>query len=363
MDKDEISQFMSTSGQLFKVTNNHECHHHFQYQDGLNKLPSDEKFCDDKTLTCVSGRLYFTNREFLHKFYQFGVWLREINLPTDHKDFQMVQDPEGDKWGTNMLYLGKKYPLYSLDTFKKFNLQVTTDYINKAYNLEVIDLVTYLCKHYSNLLDHRLYNSCLELMLQHKKYDEFKSLVLTDQNKYIALETSMHDKILDTNNADLIILAVTRFSAKYPVHKVLTVCDTSVLDRLYAETHVFSLDFFDDKSILYEHEQADILEWLCGKGCVLTSDIMKHAIKNEQVGKVRWLAEHNCPYDGSFVISEWDDVPDILDLLKSKYKNNKFYDSRDELRRITANRFLRGGVGLFIGIAWAVPIINKFFWK
>jgi len=109
----------------FKVTNEKECHNGFQYQTGLNVL--DKPF--EPKGSCVGGGLYFTDLENLSKFYSYGVWLRVVIIP---EDAMMVKDPAGDKWRANKIILGDKYPLFDVETIKKFNLKMTEDYVDRA---------------------------------------------------------------------------------------------------------------------------------------------------------------------------------------------------------------------------------------
>ena len=100
----------------FKITNPAENHNGFQYSDGLNVLK--DKFNDNPNHACCSGGLYFTNGENIFKFLNYGIYLREITLPTENPDFKKIKDPSGDKWRANMIFLGKRYDLSNVDTFK-----------------------------------------------------------------------------------------------------------------------------------------------------------------------------------------------------------------------------------------------------
>ena len=97
----------------FKITNEKENHYGFQYQDGLNVLK--EPFSEEGS--CVPGGLYFTDAKHIFQFMEYGIYLREVTLPTTDKDFRMVAD-EGDKWRVNKIILGKKYELWNVETIK-----------------------------------------------------------------------------------------------------------------------------------------------------------------------------------------------------------------------------------------------------
>jgi hypothetical protein len=91
--------------ELFKVFNETETHHGFHYEEGvLNRLK--EPF--SRTGSCVRGGFYFTTKEHISKFLSFGNHVRRVHVPFDHPDVKVVRDPEGNKYRTNMLMLGKK---------------------------------------------------------------------------------------------------------------------------------------------------------------------------------------------------------------------------------------------------------------
>jgi len=123
----------------FKITNQEECHHGYQYQTGLNLL--DREF--EPRGTCVAGGLYFTTLEHLEEFYSYGVWLRVVIIP---KDARIVKDPEGDKWRANKIILGEKYPLFDVKTIQKFGLKVTEYYVNKVSLYGHIKVLDWLLK-------------------------------------------------------------------------------------------------------------------------------------------------------------------------------------------------------------------------
>ena len=116
----------------FKITNATENHHGFQYSNGLNVLR--EKFNDNPADSCCAGGFYFTNAENIFKYLDYGIYLREVILPTENPDFRMIKDPEGDKWRANMIILGKRYDLYNIDTFEYLfkngaNIHASNDYV------------------------------------------------------------------------------------------------------------------------------------------------------------------------------------------------------------------------------------------
>jgi hypothetical protein len=110
--------FPSTT--FVKVFRNDMTHHGFTYKPGeINYL--DKPF--EKEGVCSIGGLYFTTLEYIGRFFPYGDHIRIVTLPTDIKDFQMVQDPTRDKYRANMIFVDKtKYPLNELQTYINFNL-------------------------------------------------------------------------------------------------------------------------------------------------------------------------------------------------------------------------------------------------
>jgi hypothetical protein len=125
-----------------KIINKEGCHYGFQYQPGLNILK--EPFQVEGS--CVPGGFYYTDLENIHKFYEYGVWLWIVKIPDDA---QVVEDPGktfGQKWRTDKIILSQKYPLYDVETVKKFNLKITELYIKLAIHSSdtIINLLQWL---------------------------------------------------------------------------------------------------------------------------------------------------------------------------------------------------------------------------
>ena len=174
----------------FKITNKKENHHGFQYVDGLNVL--EEEFNNDPDRSCCAGGLYFTNAANIFKFLEYGVYLREVTLPTDTTDFLMIKDKDGSKWRANMIILGKRYELYTVDTFKY--LIECGAYIHADNDLALIrcakkgylDVVKYLVDNGANIhagRDHAIQLSAKKGHLSVVKYlVESGADVWTDNN-------------------------------------------------------------------------------------------------------------------------------------------------------------------------------------
>ncbi len=133
----------------FKITNKNENHHGFQYVDGLNILTDDF----NPNGSCVKGGLYFTTKEYIARFLNYGVYLREILLPTDDPDFRMVRDPAHDKWRANKIILGKKWLLSDTKTFEylieigAININTHNMVIEWAFTRDYTEIIQLLFDH------------------------------------------------------------------------------------------------------------------------------------------------------------------------------------------------------------------------
>ena len=113
---------MSEEIKYYKVLNEKRNHHGFQYKDGLNVLI--EPF-NDTNKSCCSGGFYYTTKEHIHKFYNYGCYLYEIHLPTENKDFKMIKDE--DKFRSNMIILGKYYDLTKIENIMYIVSNINND--------------------------------------------------------------------------------------------------------------------------------------------------------------------------------------------------------------------------------------------
>lgn len=75
----------------YKVLRQDLTHHGFKYQLGLNV----DTVPFNPTGSCQLGGLYFTDKENLHEFLQYGNLIADIRIP---KDAKVYQDPDKYKW-------------------------------------------------------------------------------------------------------------------------------------------------------------------------------------------------------------------------------------------------------------------------
>ena len=155
----------------YKITNKEECHHDYQYVDGLNVL--DKPF--EATGSCVEGGLYFTTIEHIFKFLHYGCYLREITLP---QDCQWVQD--GNKFRADKIILGKRYDLTDPLTFQLLvergaNIHEDHRALSHASKNGYLEVVKYLVEKGANI--HAQHNYALDCASKNGHLDIVKYLV------------------------------------------------------------------------------------------------------------------------------------------------------------------------------------------
>ena len=173
----------------FKITNAEENHHGFQYMDGLNVLI--EEFNDDPNQSCCAGGLYFTDVANIFNFLSYGIYLREVILPTKNANFKMIKDKDKDnnKWRANMIILGKRFNLCSIDTFeylieKGANIHANNDYVFRwsAENGH-LDVVKYLIEKGADV--HADNDCALRWSAENGHLDVVKYLIEKDANVHV----------------------------------------------------------------------------------------------------------------------------------------------------------------------------------
>lgn len=132
----------------YKVTNQTETHYGYQYKNGLNIL--DGFF--DETGSCVAGGFYFTTANHIHHYYNYGVYIRQVYLPTDDPEFKMVEDPEGSKWRANKIILGMRYCLSDPSTYIKLGIRMMEMDYTCTVDTEYIDILNWWLFRSSNAI-------------------------------------------------------------------------------------------------------------------------------------------------------------------------------------------------------------------
>lgn len=96
----------------FKITNENEKHRGLQYQDGIVEdiLPFN-----NSQESCCPGGIYFSDKDNILNFIDYGQWIRQVEIPEDAK---WMRDPEGDKFRASKLFFHPRKELLNIDTLK-----------------------------------------------------------------------------------------------------------------------------------------------------------------------------------------------------------------------------------------------------
>jgi len=120
----------------YKVTNQEENHHGLQYNDGL--IIDPKKFNDNSEDSCIEGGIYFTTKEYLHKFLGYGCWIRPVKIPLNAK---VILDPSRDKYRADRLFFKPREDfnfyfnkLFSKKTFPKNDYWSLAEYYSEYFN-------------------------------------------------------------------------------------------------------------------------------------------------------------------------------------------------------------------------------------
>jgi len=110
---------------FYKITNKNECHHNFQYKDGLNE--DTQKF--NPVGECKSGGLYFTELYNIPYWTLHGLYIREVEILDDSLVYI-----EYNKFKTNKFYLKEKILLNDFNKWHDFGFCYDAYKINR-YNM------------------------------------------------------------------------------------------------------------------------------------------------------------------------------------------------------------------------------------
>jgi len=90
---------------FYKILNENENHHEFQFKTGLNVDPIPF----NPSGSCEPGGIYFSREDIL-AFLNYGPWIREVTPP---QDAQIYEDPSSNpkKWKADKVILGRKFKI------------------------------------------------------------------------------------------------------------------------------------------------------------------------------------------------------------------------------------------------------------
>lgn len=112
---------------------------------------------------------YFTDIDNINLLYNDGYFISEVLNTTDFNKIENVEKYELIE-GVDFLF-GEKYPLYSLDSIKKFSLTLNNTYFLGACRYGYLDIIKYLIEEHGFIdLNKGLINACLNGHLNIIKY-------------------------------------------------------------------------------------------------------------------------------------------------------------------------------------------------
>ena len=121
----------------YKITNEKECHYDLQYHDGL--IVDTKSFDDNPKHSCAVGGIYFTTKEHIHKFFEYGKWIRPVTIP---EDARVIFDPEGDKYRADRLFFHSREniefyftDLFDKKTFPKQGYHFLTEHCSEHFDI------------------------------------------------------------------------------------------------------------------------------------------------------------------------------------------------------------------------------------
>ena len=153
----------------YKITNKKENHRGLQYHDGLVVDP--KPFNSNPIFSCVEGGIYFSTKEYIHRFLEYGCWIRPIRIP---KDAKVIVDPSGDKYRADKLFFEPRKDfgwyfdnLFDRKAFPKDRhwmfAKCCSDYFDKWFDKKLFSingywaLARYCSDHFDKWFDRKLF--------------------------------------------------------------------------------------------------------------------------------------------------------------------------------------------------------------
>ena len=127
----------------YKITNREENHNGLQYHTGrvVDILP----FNDNPKESCVPGGIYFTDKDHILEFGNYGPWVRPLTVP---KGVRVILDPNGDKFRAHEVDMQERIPL---EEFVKTVDMSKQGYVDLGRLTTLPEGVTFENKGYVNL--------------------------------------------------------------------------------------------------------------------------------------------------------------------------------------------------------------------
>jgi hypothetical protein len=123
----EFNSINMNGVEFYKILNEKENHHGFQYNDGLN-IDTNEF----NTHTCSAGGLYFCEKKYISLYIHYGIYIRKVSIPNDARI-----SIERYKFKADKIILGERQSLkdfFSNQTYE-FILAAVTQNGNALYHV------------------------------------------------------------------------------------------------------------------------------------------------------------------------------------------------------------------------------------
>jgi hypothetical protein len=283
-----------TENIFYKILVPDQNHKGFQYVDGLNIL--DKTF--QETGSCVPGGLYYTDKDNLHNFYDYGVWIRRVKIPDYAKSVEDPDKTRGRKWRSDKIILNEKYYLYAVETIIELNLTITSYYIVQLCVYGHIDVLEWL-NNAGLLVDNYIEKDCVYEASKNGNVNVLEWLnnaglirdFLRKENLDIA-SVNGHRNVLEWWEAilrlkypdSILINDITKL--KITRQYILELCATGNVDMLERLNNQKLLVNYNENECLYasaENGHVNVLTWWNTSGLRLVCSRNAHIVYSENV--------------------------------------------------------------------------------
>lgn len=179
--------------EYYKILNERMNHNGFQYQLGLNVDTKEFK----PEGSCQEGGLYFTTKEHLFRFFEFGIYIADISLCSallDESDSLLYKDPRGDKLKTNKFIITKITLIKDHELGKLFVKQKSNATSSKIDVSKLIENKEYLeAVKQNGLALEYIENQTDEICMEAVKQNCWALQFVKNQTHKIILEASKRD--------------------------------------------------------------------------------------------------------------------------------------------------------------------------
>ena len=211
---------------FYKITNENEKHYGLQYRDGLN-IDIQEFIPND---TCIGHGIYFSDLYNIALYFDYGIYIREIEIPSDARIF-IYQN----KYKTNKIIFKSRVLIkdfeywsnYDFCTISICNNGLAIQYINNNYK-------TY------NLIEKAIQqNSYAIEFVDEKMQDEklCKQAILSTRNNSVFLSYIQKQTFILCKT----MVLINGLSIKYVINQTTELCKYAISQNPYAVIYVKKL--------------------------------------------------------------------------------------------------------------------------